>query len=69
MGGGLSLTGKIGFDPGAYLKKHFRKLQAPLCGIVCPHSVAVAVLSRLHSDKISHKLGLAACENRFSDTL
>ena len=26
----------------AYLKNHFRNLQAPLCGIFYPHSVAVA---------------------------
>ena len=26
----------------ACLKNHFRNLQAPLCGIFCPHSVAVA---------------------------
>ena len=28
--------------PGACLKNHFRNLQAPLCGIFYPHSVAVA---------------------------
>ena len=27
------VEGKIGFDPGACLKKHFRNLQASLCGI------------------------------------
>ncbi|MES8990154.1 DUF6783 domain-containing protein, partial [Oliverpabstia intestinalis] len=27
---------------GAGLKNHFRNLQAPLCGIFYPHSVAVA---------------------------
>lgn len=27
---------------GACLKNHFRNLQAPLCGIFYPHSVAVA---------------------------
>ncbi|MFR6132636.1 MAG: DUF6783 domain-containing protein [Fusicatenibacter saccharivorans] len=53
----------------ACLKNHFRKLQAPLCGRFCPHSVAVAGLSRPHSDKISHHLELAACEKPFSDTL
>ena len=42
----------------ACLKNHFRNLQAPLCGIFYPHS-----------DKISHKLGLAAHERPFSDTL
>ena len=42
----------------ACLKNHFRNLQAPLCGIFYPHS-----------DKISHKLGLAAHEKPFSDTL
>ena len=26
----------------AYLKNHFRNLQAPLCGIFYPYSVAVA---------------------------
>ena len=44
--------------PRACLKNHFRNLQAPLCGIFYPHS-----------DKISHKLGLAAHEKPFSDTL
>ena len=29
-------------DTRACLKNHFRKLQAPLCGIFYPHSVAVA---------------------------
>ena len=42
----------------ACLKKAFRNLQAPVCGICYPHS-----------DKISHKLGLAAHEKPFSDTL
>ncbi|WP_461880642.1 DUF6783 domain-containing protein [Fusicatenibacter sp.] len=51
------------------MKNHFRNLQAPLCGIFCPHSVAVARLSRPHSNKISHELGLAAHEKLFSDTL
>ena len=55
--------------PGACLKNHFRNLQAPLCGIFYPHSVAVAPLRRPHSDKISHKLRLAAHEKPFSDTL
>ena len=41
----------------ACLKNHFRNLQAPLCGIFYPRS-----------DKISHKLGLAAQEKPFSDT-
>ena len=45
-------------DARACLKNHFRNLQAPLCGIFYPHS-----------DKISHKLGLAAHEKPFSDTL
>ena len=40
--------------PGACLKNHFRNLQAPLCGIFYPHS-----------DKISHKLRLAAHEKPF----
>ena len=44
--------------PKACLKNHFRNLQAPLCGIFYPHS-----------DKISHKLRLAAHEKPFSDTL
>ncbi|RHR11844.1 hypothetical protein DWX49_17260 [Blautia sp. AF19-34] len=30
------------WDLRACLKNHFRKLQAPLCGIFYPHSVAVA---------------------------
>ena len=50
------------------LKNHFRKLQAPLCGIFCPHSVDGRPL-RPYSDKISHKLGLAACEKPLSDML
>ena len=29
-------------SPRACLKNHFRNLQAPLCGIFYPHSVAVA---------------------------
>ena len=33
---------KINDWPRACLKNHFRKLQAPLCSIFCPHSVAVA---------------------------
>ena len=45
-------------SPRACLKNHFRNLQAPLCGIFYPHS-----------DKISHKLGLATHEKLFSDTL
>ena len=42
----------------AGLKNHFRNLQAPLCGIFYSHS-----------DKISYKLGLAAHDKPFSDTL
>ena len=53
----------------ACLKNHFCNLQVPLRGIFYPHSVTVAGLSRPHSDKISYKLGLAAHEKPFSDTL
>ena len=52
------LSAKQPADLRACLKNHFRNLQAPLCGICYPHS-----------DKISHKLGLAAYEKPFSDTL
>ena len=52
----------------ACLKNHFRNLQAPLCGIFYPQSVAVARYAP-YSDKISHELGLAAHEKPFSDTL
>ncbi|MFR3950027.1 MAG: DUF6783 domain-containing protein [Ruminococcus sp.] len=38
------------------MKNHSRNLHAPLCGIFCPNSVAVALLRRLHPDKISNKL-------------
>ena len=48
----------------ACLKNHFRNLQASLCGIFCR-----SPLRRPHSDKISHKLRLAAHEKPFSDTL
>ena len=51
------------------LKKYFRDLQAPLCGIFCPYSVDVAPLRRPHSGKISHKLELAAHKKPFSNTL
>ena len=37
-----SLTDNRCFRPRACLKNHFRNLQAPLCGIFYPHSVAVA---------------------------
>lgn len=43
--------------------------QAPFCGIFYPHLVAVARLSRPHSDKNSYKLGLAVHKKPFSDTL
>ena len=33
---------RIGKDIRAYLKNHSRNLHAPLCGIFCPNSVAVA---------------------------
>ena len=49
----------------ACLKNHFRNLQAPLCGIFYPHSVAVAPYAPL----FRIKLGLAAHEKPFSDTL
>ena len=39
----------------ACLKNHSRNLHAPLCGIFCPNSVAVARYAP-HPDKISHKL-------------
>ena len=53
-----SLNMYIAYRLRACLKNHFRNLQAPLCGIFYPHS-----------DKISHKLGLAAHEKPFSNTL
>ena len=61
-----------GWEPAcirACLKKHFRDLQAPLCGIFCPYSVDVAPLRRPHSSKIFHKLELAAHKKPFSNTL
>ena len=36
------VRGKIPFAPRACLKNHFHNLHAPLCGIFCPNSVAVA---------------------------
>ena len=55
--------------PGACLKNHFRNLQAPLCGIFYPHSVAVARYAALIRIKSLHKLRLAAHEKPFSDKL
>ena len=46
------LSAKQPADLRACLKNHFRNLQAPLCGICYPHSVAVAryaVLIRIKS--------------------
>ena len=37
-----SVAGTLTMAPRACLKNHFRNLQAPLCGIFYPHSVAVA---------------------------
>ena len=38
----LNCNKRIGKGVRAYLKNHSRNLHAPLCGIFCPNSVAVA---------------------------
>ena len=63
------LSAKQPADLRACLKKHFRNLQAPLCGIFYPHSVAVARYAVLIRIKSPTNWGLAAYEKPFSDTL
>jgi len=52
----------------ACLKMAFRKLRVPGGGRFCPNEGGLNPLRQPNEGKISHKVGLAACGNDFSDT-
>ncbi len=60
-------SGKIKSMTGLKCLKTISAAASPLCGIFCPHSVAVARYAALIRTKISHKVGLAACESFFRE--
>ena len=49
----------------ACLKNHFRNLQVPLCGIFCPHSVAVARYAALIQAKFPANCDVHLAESIF----